>query len=160
MATVTFQLKDLSALGISKEDLLHAVDKLGMSLEDLDEKEASIDITPNRPDMLDIVGFARAAKFLIGKSVPKENFYSTENKPILKVDATAKSSLQPYISAAVVKNIDLSGNNLKNLINFTEKFCDTYGRKRKKLSIQLRCDIRSSDLLRIKRGNLHPLRLK
>jgi phenylalanyl-tRNA synthetase beta chain len=33
--------------------------------------------------------------------------------------------------------VDLGGNNLKNLVNFSEKFCDTYGRKRKKMSMGL-----------------------
>ncbi len=37
----------------------------------------------------------------------------------------------------MVKGVDLSGNSLKNLVNFSEKFCDTYGRKRKKMSMGL-----------------------
>jgi phenylalanyl-tRNA synthetase beta chain len=137
MATVTFDLQDLKSHGISKEDVVEVVDRLGMSLDGLDDKEALIDITPNRPDLLDIVGFARAAKFLLGKSVPKEKAYSTDNNPILKVNVIGKSPIQPFIAAAVVKNVDLSGNKLKNLINFTEKFCDTYGRRRRKLSMGL-----------------------
>jgi len=137
MATVNFELKDLAKLGVSKEDLLYVVDRLGMSLEDLNEKEAQIDITPNRPDMLDIIGFARATKFLMGKNVPKEKYYSIQNKPILTVEVVGRTAVQPYIYVAVIKNVNLAGNNLKNLINFTEKFCDTYGRKRKKLSMGL-----------------------
>ncbi len=136
MAIVTFELADLKLLGVSKEDVQSAVDKLGMSLESIDESEVSIDVTPNRADMLHITGFAKAVEYLLGKKVPKEKFYSIKNNPILKVNVTgAVKKIQPFIAVAVVKNIDLSGNKLKNLVNFTEKFCDTYGRKRKKLSM-------------------------
>ncbi len=138
MAIITFDLEDLARLGISKKDVEYSTDRLGMSLESIDEKGATIDITPNRPDMLDIIGFARAVKFLMGKTVPKEKSYSLERKPLLTVDASAAArTVQPYISLAAAKNVNLGGNNLKNLINFTEKFCDTYGRKRKKLSMGL-----------------------
>lgn len=137
MAVVTFELKDLKTLGIQKDELEHVVDRLGMSLERMDEKAAYIDITPNRPDMLDIVGFARAARFLLGKSVPKEKFYSITNEPVMDVAVTGAAKMQPFIAAAVIKGVNLSGNNLKNLVNFSEKFCDTYGRKRKKMSMGL-----------------------
>ena len=76
--------------------------------------------------------------FLTTKKTPKEKFYSIKNNPILQVNVTsAVKKIRPFIAAAVVKNLDLSGNRLKNLINFTEKFCETYGRKRKKIAVGL-----------------------
>jgi phenylalanyl-tRNA synthetase beta chain len=138
MAIVTFELKDLERLGVSKEDITSIVDRLGMSLEELNEKSVTVDITPNRPDMLGIVGFSRAALFLLGKKVPKEKFYSITSEPMAQVTVTKTvKKIRPFIAAAVVKNVDLSGNKLKDLINFTEKFCETYGRKRKKIAIGL-----------------------
>ena len=138
MAIVTFELEDLARLKVDSKSLAEVIDRLGMSLEGIDEKSVTIDVTPNRPDMLDIIGFARAARFFSGKSTPKEKEYAMTNKPILQVDATASSkSVQPYIAVAVVKNINLGNNGLKNLVNFTEKFCETYGRKRKKMSMGL-----------------------
>ena len=136
MANVTFSLDDLKALGISTEDVKYAVDRLGMSLEAMSETEVAIDITPNRPDMLHITGFAKAVEYLMGKKVPKENFYSVSRDSLLKVNVTgAVKKVQPYIAVAVIKNVNLQGSRLKNLVNFTEKFCDTYGRRRKKLSM-------------------------
>ena len=136
MAIVTFSLDDLKALGLSKEDVKNAVDRLGMSIEGMDETEVAIDITPNRPDMLHITGFAKAVEYLLGKKVPKEKFYSVSRDSLLKVNVTgAVKRIQPYIAVAVIKNVDLQGSRLKNLVNFTEKFCDTYGRRRKKLSM-------------------------
>jgi phenylalanyl-tRNA synthetase beta chain len=136
MAVVTFELGDLERLGISQEELIKVVDKLGMSLEKIENTTVFIDITPNRPDMLDIIGFTRAACYLLGKKVPKEKAYSIKGSPITQVMVTGNvKKIQPFIVAMVVKNVDLKGNNLKNLVNFTEKFCDTYGRKRKKISM-------------------------
>lgn len=136
MAVVTFELRDLKELGISKENVGYVVDRLGMSLEGTTETEISIDITPNRPDMLHITGFAKAAEYLLGKKLPKERFYAINNNPVLEVKVTgAVKKIQPFIAVAVVKNVNLKGSKLKNLVDFTEKFCDTYGRKRKKLSM-------------------------
>ncbi len=137
MSIVTFELDDLARLGVAKDIIKDTVERLGMSLENIDKSTATIDITPNRPDMLDIIGFARAAAFLGGKKTPKEKFYSIKNKtPALQIEVTdTVKKIRPFIAAAVVKNVDLTGNRLKDLINFTEKFCDTYGRKRKKVAI-------------------------
>ncbi len=138
MSIVNFELEDLARYGISREDLKGIVEKLGMSLEEISEKSAVIDITPNRPDMLGIVGFARAANLLTGKKIPKEKFYTINNNPLLQVSVTtAVKKVRPFIAVSVIKGVDLSGNRLKDLINFTEKFCDTYGRKRKKIAIGL-----------------------
>lgn len=138
MAIVAFEVQDLERLGIAKGEIKTIADKLGMSLESLDDKTATIDVTPNRPDMLDIIGFARAAAFLKGKKIPKEKFYSIKNNPAMQIKVTkAVKKIRPFIAASAVKNVDLSGNKLKDLINFTEKFCETYGRKRKKIAIGL-----------------------
>jgi len=137
MAITTFDLQELEKLGVQRANIADTVAKLGMSLENLDGQSATIDITPNRPDMLDIIGFARAALYFTGKKVPKEKFYSlNDGKPEMQINVTnSVRKIRPFIAALVVKNADLSGSKLKNLINFTEKFCETYGRKRKKIAM-------------------------
>lgn len=142
-----FELDDLKDFGISKDNIEEIVDRFGMSLEAIDEKTATIDITPNRPDMLDITGFSRATGFLIRKKVPKEKHYAITKDPIMQIKATKSVKSRPFIAASVIKNVDLSGNKLKYLINFTEKFCETYGRKRKKIAIGLHnLDVIKGDL--------------
>ncbi|MGI0100644.1 MAG: phenylalanine--tRNA ligase subunit beta [Candidatus Micrarchaeaceae archaeon] len=136
MAIVTFGLDELESLGVAKQDIGTAVERLGMSLESIDGKSVTIDVTPNRPDMLDITGFARAANFLLGKKVPKEKFYTAKKDIAMRIKVTgAVRRTRPFISACVAKGVDLKGDRLKDLINFTEKFCETYGRKRKKIAV-------------------------
>jgi phenylalanyl-tRNA synthetase beta chain len=138
VATIDYSVADLKGYGIDKDRLPKLVESLGMEVVSLDDGEAVLDITPNRPDLLDMVGFARSMSFFSGRSVPKENFYSINNQPIMEVEVgKAVKRIRPFIAAFAVKGIDLSGNRLKYLINFTEKFCDTYGRRRKKIAMGL-----------------------
>jgi phenylalanyl-tRNA synthetase beta chain len=138
VATINYSIKDLKGYGIDKDRLPKLVESLGMEVESLDDNEAVIDVTPNRPDLLDMTGFARAMSLFSGKSVPKENFYSIKNQPVMEVEVgKAVKRVRPFIAAFAVKGMDLSGDRLKYLINFSEKFCDTYGRKRKKIAMGL-----------------------
>ncbi len=138
MATIDYSIKDLNDYGISEDKLPKLVESIGMEIEGIKDGEATMNITPNRPDLLDIVGFKRALLSFSGKIVPKDNFYSMDKEPAMEITVEdSVKSVRPYIAAMVVRNADLSGNKLKYLINFTEKLCDTYGRRRKKLAIGL-----------------------
>lgn len=138
MATINYSVSDLEDRRINKEELFKLVDSIGMEVEDIKGDEAIIDISPNRPDLLDLVGFTRALSLFAERVKPKENFYSIKNEPIMEVKVgKGVKSIRPFINVMVVKDIDLSGNKLKYLINFTEKLCDTYGRKRRKIAVGL-----------------------
>ena len=131
MAVVSFDISDFEKEGISVNELDSVIPEIGMEVESISENEIRIDITPNRPDMLDFFGLVRAIKLKSAKEFPKK--YDIKNPQSKEIFIDAKR--RPYISALVVKNINLSGNRLKYLINFTEKLGDTYGRKRQKLAI-------------------------
>ncbi len=135
MAVTTFSLKFLAALGVDTAKLEGNIDKIGMEVEKTEGDDVYIDITPNRPDLLDSVGFARAMRYLDGKETPKSNFYALKNKPDLTVIASESvKKVRPVIEAMVVKNANLHGK-LKYIINFMEKLSETYGRKRKKIAM-------------------------
>ncbi len=139
MAVVTFDIELLARLGLPKDKLEKAIDGLGMSLEKMEGGKAMIDITPNRPDLLGAVGFARAASFFLGKRTPKEKEYHAEKgkaNPQINVMPSVKG-IRPFIAAMAVTKANLRGEALREFINFTEKLCDTYGRKRRKVAIGL-----------------------
>ncbi len=136
MAIVTFELKDFKRLDIPWEKIEEAILNMGIEIEEKTDTEIKINATPNRPDLLDFVGLTRAIENFTGKKDPRQDFYKIKNEPVLTIEVTQNvRKVRPYIAGIVVKNVDLSGNMLKYLINFTEKFADTYGRKRKKLAI-------------------------
>ncbi len=109
--------------------------KMGFSVEGSTADEISIEITPNRPDMLDAVGFARAFRLFTGKS--KQYEYSLKDrKPELTVKVgNAVKSVRPYIALLTARNLSFTEESLTNLLGATDKFTDTYGRKRKKIAI-------------------------
>jgi phenylalanyl-tRNA synthetase beta chain len=136
MAIVAFDLKDFKKTSLPQQKLVDEITRMGIDIDSITGSEMKVDISPNRPDLLDFVGFARALDNFVGKKVPKDNFYKISGKPALTIAVKKEvSKVRPYIAGIVVKNVDLSGNSLKYLINFTEKLADTYGRKRKKIAI-------------------------
>ncbi len=150
MAIVAFDIKDFKKTGLEQPRIEDALLKMGVEIEEKDDNEVKLNITPNRPDLLDFNGICRAVLNFTGMRTPQENFYRIKksSEPVLTIQVSQEMrKIRPYIAGIVVRNVDLSGNVLKYLINFTEKFADTYGRKRKKLAIGVH------DLSKIK-GNL------
>jgi len=136
MAVVTFSLKFLDKLGVNMDKLEHYVDMMGMEVEKEEGDDIYIDITPNRPDLLDIFGFARALKYLDGKLKPKEDFYTLKHDPYIEITVSnSVKKVRPVIACMVVRDADLKDGKLKYIINFMEKLSDTYGRKRKKVAM-------------------------
>ena len=135
MATITFDTKDLveeSGVG----DLDSAINKIGMEIKSEEIGEISIDITPNRPDLLDITGLGRTLGNITGKRIREGGRYVVRKEPITEVKVgRGVKDVRPFISAVVAKGIDLKGNRLRYLINFTNKIADTYGRRRKKIAV-------------------------
>jgi len=108
-----------------------------MSVEGLTAEEISIDITPNRPDLLDIFGFARALRNYM--HFHEKLVYSLkEEEPVATIEVGENvGKVRPFIAALVVNGLSLTNESLKYIIQFTEKFSETFGRKREKLAMGL-----------------------
>ncbi|MCL4383317.1 phenylalanine--tRNA ligase subunit beta [Candidatus Marsarchaeota archaeon] len=139
MASINFLLKDLTSNGFDIKTLENLIPKIGMEIEKYDDNEIVLDITPNRPDMLDFTGFLRAIKAFTGISTTSTGIeYKIENEPFINIYVDEKiKKIRPFIGAVIVKNVNLKENKFQYLINFIEKFTDTFGRKRKKFAIGL-----------------------
>jgi len=136
MPTINIALEGITSRGIDSDALPQLIDRLGMSLEKVDDKEATVEITPNRPDLLEVNGLCRALKLLDGKITPRENHYELKGEPQLRITvAKGVKKCRPFIAGFTVKDADLKGNRIKELMNFQEKLHETYGRRRKKMAI-------------------------
>lgn len=138
MPVITFSKKYLYGLLGSELDerkLKEQVAKLGFEMESSGKDEVTLEITPNRLDLMDVIGFSRAIKNFMHKS-KKFKYMLDEQEPMfsISVDQSVKK-IRPYISGVVAEGLDLDNDSLLNLLNFCEKFCDTYGRNRKKIAI-------------------------
>jgi len=121
---------------LTDERLADQIMKMGLGVEANDEKSITIEVDANRPDLLDPVGFTRALRNFM--HINNSFRYKVENEIAAEVHVGKEAAkVRPYISALVAKGLKLDEESLRHLINFTEKFCDTFGRERKKIAIGL-----------------------
>ena len=111
--------------------------KIGVEVKESTSKSISIDVTPDRPDMLCAVGFARAIRNFTGRKRGIK-YAISDPRPYLEISVgRSVKAVRPFISALVAKGLELDDDGLKDLINFTEKLSANVGRKRKKLAMGL-----------------------
>jgi len=135
LASVTFSKKELGAL-VGRKLVSGCIEKnlpsLGMPIENIEGEEICVDITPNRPDLLSIEGIARALSAFIGG---KTREYDAEESGVeLHVDSSVLS-VRPFIVGAVVREVKIDDEAVESLMQLQEKLHETYGRKRRKVSI-------------------------
>ncbi len=137
MPTITIDKKDLFDLmgkELPDEELKDRISMLGTDLEEVTDKEITVEIFPNRPDMLSAEGFAKALASFTGikKGLRKYKLESSNYEAIIdkKVE-----NVRPFAVSAIIKNIKLDEAIIKSLMQVQEKLHTTHGRNRKKVSI-------------------------
>ncbi len=138
MPAVKFNKKYLNSLlrfKISDADLKDRISELGLEVEDITADEIMIEFNTARPDLLDPVGLARAIRYFLHKS---DRFHYTigNKKPELTINVSKNVlKARPCIGGVVAKGIRFDSVSLQQMMVFADKFCDTFGRKRKKIAI-------------------------
>ena len=131
--TTFSEMQELIKDNITIEELDQILADMGMELDDVNEDEIKIEITAERTDLITPAGLARAINCYQGK----ETYQEITTKPsdyIHKVDPSVKK-VRPFTRSFVVKNLTLYEESIKALMTVQEKIHDTFGRKRKKVSI-------------------------
>jgi phenylalanyl-tRNA synthetase beta chain len=136
MTILTLDRKKLEKeIGKITPELENKISMFGTPVEELTEDSISVDITPNRPDLLSFNGFTRTISSFLGKSGLKE--YKAEaplqNYKVI-IDKSVKK-VRPYTACAIVKNLNFDDEKIKEIIDIQEKLHCGYGRNRKKLAI-------------------------
>jgi len=137
MPTITLDKKDLlKQIGkkLSDEKLKDRISMLGTDLEQVTKKDITVEIFPNRPDMLSSEGFARALSSFIGSKKGLRNYKINKSNYKAKVDKKV-GKVRPFAVAAVVKGISFDDVSIESLMQLQEKLHATHGRNRKKVSI-------------------------
>lgn len=136
MATMSFNYDSFKAKGITKQMIESTVPLLGMEIERSTQEEFTVDITPNRPDMLDFIGFSRALLLFNKKRKPAKEEYVIKTRPSAEVTVSNTTEQQrPYIGAFIARKVSLDQKRLRYLMDSSEKLCETLGRKRKRIAI-------------------------
>ena len=138
MAVVQFEKRALEAMigrKLSQADYAERIPLFGCPLEKEDATSVHYEVSPNRPDMFSIEGFARAVRKFTSNGRQKLSAYKPAAAKItLKVDPSVKD-VRPYVTCAVVRGVKITDDLIASLMQVQEKLHDTLGRKRKKVAI-------------------------
>lgn len=138
MATIiTLSHKSLNQhLGkkISINELEQVLFDMGFELADVEEDKLSIEITPERLDLLSLQGISRAIKSFKYEILPTIDFKINKNNYVVNVTKKVKE-IRPYTVCAVIKNLNMTDENIQEVINVQEKLHMLLARKRVKGAI-------------------------
>ncbi|MBS7631379.1 phenylalanine--tRNA ligase subunit beta [Candidatus Bathyarchaeota archaeon] len=139
MPVIEVKLSDfLKLLGkdLSIEELSETMPMMGVSWEGSSEDSFSIEVFPNRPDMLSVEGLARSYASFMGFNTGLRNYKVLESD-YTSIVAEEVRDVRPYFCSAVIKNIEFDDSLIRSIIQMQEKLHVTHGRKRRKVSIGL-----------------------
>ena len=139
MPVINFNFNDL--VGLLGKDLpssvvLERIPMIGADLHEFDAAtgETSIEFFPNRPDLYSVEGVARALRAFLDIDPGLRTYPTKDSGIILKVEESV-NDIRPYVVAAVIKNVVLTDQIIRSLMELQEKLHLTVGRKRVKVAI-------------------------
>jgi len=150
MPTITISVKDLCNL-IGREmappQLAQVLIMTKCSHQGLIGDEMTIEVTSDRPDLLSTEGIARELRGLLGIETGLPEFKARRSDVILRIDRSVLA-IRPYMSSAVIEEVDLSGDSVRQVMQMQEKLHSSYGRNRRDVSIGVHdLDTVSHDLI-------------
>ncbi|MBT6023342.1 phenylalanine--tRNA ligase subunit beta [Candidatus Woesearchaeota archaeon] len=138
MPTIDIHKQDLEELVGRKftiEELEESLKFVKGEIDGVRGHDLKIDIkATDRPDLWNVEGIARAlrAHYSKNQGIPK---YSM-SAPAMTINISEKvKKVRPYIAAAVIRNIKIDDDILKQLIQAQEKIAGTFGRRRREVAI-------------------------
>lgn len=136
MTILTMNRKELEKkVGKITKEVEDKITQLGTPVEEVTDEEVSIEIFPNRPDLLSLSNFARALnQYNEKEGVAKFKILPPEKDFIVTIDKSVKE-VRPYTCCAIVKGMKFDDEKIKEIIDIQEKLHGSIGRKRKKLAI-------------------------
>ncbi|MEM7821367.1 MAG: phenylalanine--tRNA ligase subunit beta [Candidatus Aenigmatarchaeota archaeon] len=135
MPTLTYDKKDLIKLigkDITEKEIEEAINMIKLNVEKIEKNEITVELTPDRADLFGIEGLARAIRYFLGIETGLVKYHVEEAKTEVMV-GEVKS--RPYIACAIVKNVKLSDELIRSLMNIQEALHETIGRNRKRVAI-------------------------
>ncbi len=136
MPTIEISRRDLQKLVRKKLDVKEAASYIKAEIE-VDEKNKDLlhvelkDI--NRPDLWSVEGIARELKYKFGFKI-NYDIIKAKRESVVKVKNKVKK-VRPLIACAIVKNLKLTEEAIKQIIQLQEKLCESFGLKRKEAAL-------------------------
>lgn len=136
MTILKMNRKELEGLvGKVTKEMEEKITLFGTPIEEINDKEISVEVFPNRPDLLNLHNFALALnQFNEREGILKIKINEPEKDMIVKIEKEVKK-IRPYTVCAIVKGLKLDTATIKEIIDLQEKLHGSLGRKRKKVAI-------------------------
>jgi len=136
MTILTINRKEFEKkVGKLTKELENRISMFGTPVEEVSDSELSVEVFPNRPDLLSAENFARAIGQFVGKrKVGGFKVNKPEKDYFMMVDKIVKG-VRPFTACAVVKGLKFDDAKIKRVIDMQEKLHGSYGRNRKKLAL-------------------------
>jgi phenylalanyl-tRNA synthetase beta chain len=137
MPILTLSKKGLLAAAgrqLGDDDLQERLSMLGTGFEGMTGDEVSVEIFPNRPDLLSRQGFERAFAAFLGTKPGLRRYDVRRSGEKVIIDKSVERC-RPYTSCAIVKNLKIDEEKLKEIIQIQEKLHITFCRNRKRAAI-------------------------
>jgi phenylalanyl-tRNA synthetase beta chain len=136
MASIKFSRKEFEKQVKLTPEIEEKIRLFGTPLDSIDKDTVTIEIFPNRPDLLSMHGYLRAFKAFIGKDKGlKEYRINKAEKDFKVIIDSSVDKVRPYTACAIVKNLAFTEEKIKEIIDLQEKLHSTIGRNRKKMAI-------------------------
>lgn len=134
MAKLLFSKKAIESILELNEKGIEKLALFGTPMEHMTESEIECEISANRPDLLSEQGILRSLKAFLGKSVPEYKTKKVLPSHKVIIEKSVKS-VRPFTRCAIIKDIELNDESIKQLILLQEKLHASLGRGRKKAAI-------------------------
>lgn len=115
-------------------ELIETLPKLGIEIEKMTDESWDLEIFPDRCDNLSMEGLSRTIKGFLGKETGLP-VYPVKNSQIETEVELSVQDVRPYIVTALVKDVEITEDFLKSLMDVQEKLHMTLGRGREKVAI-------------------------
>jgi len=119
---------------ITVENMTKWLPWLGVDIEEIGLDYVKIEFNPNRVDFSSYAGVARAFRGLMGWENGLAKYQAVEGEIALNVDPKV-AEVRPYIVAAIVHNLKLDYESVRELMDMQEDLHWGVGRDRRKASI-------------------------
>jgi len=137
MPVISLNWSELEKLvGADREAIIKKLPMIGCSIERVCDEQIDVEFFPNRPDLYSIEGIARALRGFLDIERGYKNYTVKKGKWKIHVDPSVKG-VRPRIVGCVVKNLKLTDEVVKSLIELQEDLHWTIGRNRRKMAIGL-----------------------
>jgi phenylalanyl-tRNA synthetase beta chain len=137
MPVIRFREEDLHRLlgkAVPRDELLATIPLLGADLGEVKGPEWSIEFFPDRPDLFTVEGIARALRQFLAIAPGLARYRVRAAQHSVMIDSSV-ASVRPFLAAAFVRDVPMSGRLLESLIALQEDLHWGVGARRRKVAI-------------------------